>query len=246
MNRESPQKVALVTGGSGGIGRAIALQLSAQGFFVVMTSRTETDLAEQAGFRSVLIDHSQPHTAAQLAEDVAAHEGRIDVVVNSAAQRHNELIENFDAQRVIASLVLNLASPLLITGALIPLFGTAGGSVINISSRLGTVGIPGVSAYAAAKGGLNAFTRAAAVELAERNIRVNTVAPGMTQTAMIEGWLQTHDDPEAALEDSLATIPLGRLAQTGDIAAVVGFLASEKAAYLTGALIPVDGGYTAA
>jgi len=242
----SRHPVAVVTGGRAGIGWAIATRLRNSGFQVVVTSRHSPDAAAEAGIRSVLIDHLEPDSSHQLAEDIASHEGRVDVLVNNVGRRQNESIGEFQPDELLAGLALNLASPLLVTSALVPLFGPTGGAIINISSRLASAAIAGVSAYAAAKGGLNAFTRAAAVELADRHIRVNTVAPGMTRTAMIEGWLDSQSDPDAALHDTLASIPLGRLADTGDVASVVAFLASERAAYLTGALIPVDGGFTAA
>lgn len=246
MNPPSANRIAVVTGGSSGIGWAIATRLRDDGFDVVVTSRTPPHAANEPGIRSVLIDHSKPDSSQKLAEEIASREGHLNVLVNNVGRRQNDRIGEFRPEQILDGLLLNLASPLLVTSALAGLFSPTGGSIINISSRLATAAIAGVSAYAAAKGGLNAFTRAAAVELAHRNIRVNTVAPGMTRTAMIDGWLGSHDDPNAALESALASIPLGRMADTGDIASVVGFLASEKAAYLTGALIPVDGGYTAA
>lgn len=246
MTSADSRKVAVVTGGSSGIGFAIATRLAGQDFRVVATSRTQPDHDLPAGIRTVIVDHSDPGSATELAADIAQHEGRVSVLVNNVGRRHNDLIGEFEQASLQDTLSLNVASPLLVTSALLELFDPDGGAIINISSRLANVGMPGVSIYAATKGALNSFTKAAAIELAPRNIRVNAVAPGMTRTAMIEDWLSDQADPGAALADTLAGIPLGRLAETGDVAAVVGFLASDAAAYLTGIIIPVDGGYTAA
>lgn len=192
------------------------------------------------------MDHSDPGSAADLAANIAQSEGRVSVLVNNVGRRHNDLIGEFEQATLQDTLSLNVASPLLVTSALLELFDPDGGAIINISSRLANVGMPGVSVYAATKGALNSFTKAAAIELAPRNIRVNAVAPGMARTAMIDDWLREQPNPEEALNTTLRDIPLGRLAETGDIAAVVGFLASDQASYLTGTVIPVDGGYTAA
>lgn len=236
----------MVTGGSSGIGLSIATRLVQQNFRVVVTGRKQPDRDLPAGIRTAIVDHSDPGSASELAEDLRQHEGRVTVLVNNVGRRHNDLIGEFKQASLQDTLLLNLASPLLVTSALLELFDPEGGAIINISSRLAQVGIPGVSVYAATKGALNSFTKAAAIELAPRNIRVNAVAPGMARTAMIEDWLREQPNPEEALNTTLRDIPLGRLAETGDIAAVVGFLASDQASYLTGTVIPVDGGYTAA
>ena len=238
--------VAVVTGGTSGIGLAITTRLADQGFHVVATSRSQPETQLPSGVRTVLLDHQKPESATELGENISAHEGYVSVVVNNVGRRHNDLIGAIDTESLLGTLALNVASPLLVTNALLNLFTPEGGAIISISSRLGSVGMPGVSVYAATKGAVNSFTKAAAIELAPRNIRVNAVAPGMTKTALIEQWLEEQPDPQKALTDTVAAVPLQRLAETGDIAAVVGFLASPQAAYLTGVIIPVDGGYTAA
>ncbi len=120
-----------------------------------------------------------------------------------------------------------------------------GGSIINVTSRLATVGVLTMAIYSASKGAIRALTRAAAVELAPRGIRVNDVVPGMTKTRLYDPWLATQADPAQAEDEVVAAIPLGRLAQPDDIAAAVTYLASDEARYITGVTIPVDGGYTA-
>lgn len=135
---------------------------------------------------------------------------------------------------------------MLMTQAAVPVLAAAGGgSIINISSRLAVVGMPAVSAYSASKGAVNAFTVASAVELAPLGIRVNAVAPGMTRTPLIDDWLAEQPNPAAAEREQSEKVPLGRLGSPEDVAAAVAFLAGPEAAYLTGIVLPVDGGYTA-
>lgn len=239
------QKVAVVTGGTSGIGLSVATTLATRGFAVVATGRVAPGDTLPPGIRAVVVDHSDPDSSAQLAADITSHEGHITALVNNVGRRDNALIGEFDPSQLSETLALNVVSPLMTTSQLLHCFGPEGGSIVNITSRLASVGLVGVSAYAASKGALNSFTKAAAIELAPRNIRVNAVAPGMTRTPLIEGWLSEQPDPEQALATTLEGIPLGRLAETRDIAEVVAFLVSDEASYLTGMVLPVDGGYTA-
>jgi NAD(P)-dependent dehydrogenase (short-subunit alcohol dehydrogenase family) len=121
-----------------------------------------------------------------------------------------------------------------------------GGSIVNVTSRLGLVGMSGSAWYGASKGALHALTRGAAVEWARLGVRVNSVAPGLTQTAMIDTWIAEQPDPEAFRESRAETIPQGRFATPEEVAAAVIYLASDESASTTGASIAVDGGYTAA
>lgn len=238
-------KVAVVTGGTSGIGRAISNALLECDFSVIVTGRFPADEPLPEGARLVVLDHTEPESSRELAANIMSHEGYITTLVNNVGRRHNDAIGEFDPESLAETFSLNVLSPILTTSELIHCFPPEGGSVISITSRLASVGIPGVSAYAATKGALTSFTKSAAIELAPRNIRVNAVAPGMTHTPLIDSWLSEQSNPDEALAATLEAIPLGRLATTTDIAEVVAFLASDEAAYLTGTIFPVDGGYTA-
>jgi NAD(P)-dependent dehydrogenase (short-subunit alcohol dehydrogenase family) len=121
-----------------------------------------------------------------------------------------------------------------------------GGSIVNVTSRLGLVGLSGSALYGASKGALHALTRGAAIEWAELGIRVNSVAPGLTDTPMIKVWVESQDDPATFRRQREQTIPQGRMADPQDVASAVLYLASDEARSVTGASISVDGGYTAA
>lgn len=190
------------------------------------------------------VDHADPaapeHVRAQLAPG-----GPIRALVNNVGRRHGGTLEELQWGSLTESFQLNAISPILLTQALLPLFPTGGGAIVNVSSRLARVGMAGVSGYAATKGAVNGFTIAAAVELAPRGIRVNAIAPGMTKTPLIQDWLDEQVDAEAAEAQVAARVPLGKLATPRDIAGAAVFLASPESAYLTGVVLPVDGGYTA-
>ncbi|OBC10040.1 dehydrogenase [Mycobacterium sp. 852013-50091_SCH5140682] len=245
MSRRS----AIVTGSTSGIGRAIVARLHADGFNVVVTGRDAArghsvcnDLGEHATF--VGLDLTRDGAAAELAEAALHRFGRIDVVVNNAAQDHTGDLLDVPVDEIRHAFTVNAIAPITVLQETAKRMDR-GGAIINISSRLASIGVPTMSIYSATKGAINALTIAAAVELADRNIRVNAVAPGMTRTPLYDAWLADQDHPTETERDVLAGIPLKRLAMPGDVAAAVSFLASEHAAYITGVCIPVDGGYTA-
>lgn len=236
---------AVVTGGTSGIGLAIARALERRGFGVVITGRNAPRAELGARIRFVAADHADAGAPERVAEALDERFGPLTALVNNVGRRHNELIGELDRERLSETLALNVVSHMMLTQALLPRFSAAGGSIVNVSSRLASVGMPGVSGYAASKGAVNGFTVAAAVELAPRGIRVNAVAPGMTLTPLIEGWLREQPDPAAAEAEVVRRVPLGRLGAPEDVANAVAFLASPESAYITGTVLHADGGYTA-
>jgi NAD(P)-dependent dehydrogenase (short-subunit alcohol dehydrogenase family) len=243
------RRVAVVTGSTSGIGLEVARRLCRDGFAVVVTGRdaargesVAAEFGDTATF--IRVDLTEPRAAAELMDAVDAQFGRLDVVVNNAAKDHtgdlldvpqDEVRETFELNAIAAIAVLQEGAKRM----------RDGGAVINITSRLAAIGVPTMAIYSATKGALRSITTAAAVELAPRNIRVNAVAPGVTRTPLYVDWLAQQDDPAETEQAVTAAIPLGRIAEPTDVAAAVSFLASEEAAYITGATLPVDGGYTA-
>lgn len=246
------ERVALVTGATSGIGVTIAEQLVERGMRVVVTGRSQErgrEVEERLGdrVRFVRADLTAPGAADDLVARAVALFGRLDVAVNNAAIDHtNDLLEVGEEEiRTTFETNTFAAMNLVIAAARQMRDQGDGGAIINITSRLASIGVPTMGIYSASKGAMLAFTKAAAIDLAPHNIRVNAVAPGMTRTPLYQEWLDGLADPEAEAKRVAEAIPLGRIAEPADVAAVVTFLASPEAAYLTGASIPVEGGYLA-
>ena len=236
---------ALVTGASSGIGEAVSSHFRREGARLMLTGRREDlDTAEPDDVY-VPGDLNDESFVAGLANRAADTFGTVDVVVlNHGLQANSPLTEMAyeDATNVLHS---NLLSAFLVMKHFAPLMPSAGGSFVCVSSRLGMVGMPGQVLYSAAKGGLIMLAKGAAIEWAPRNIRVNVVAPGLTATPIIESSIQRRPDPEAYRRQRESQIPLNRLANPEEIADAVLYLASSESSYVTGAVLPVDGGYTA-
>jgi NAD(P)-dependent dehydrogenase (short-subunit alcohol dehydrogenase family) len=236
---------ALVTGASSGIGKAVSSHLRREGARLLLTGRSQRLNTAQPDDLYVPGDLNEEAFVEGLAQRAAEALGTVDVVVlNHGLQVSSPLTEMAydDAKNVLHS---NLLSAFLVMKHFAPLMPPAGGSFVCVSSRLGMVGKPEEVLYSAAKGGLIMLAKGAAIEWAPRNIRVNVVAPGLTDTPTIEASIQRSADPEAYRRQREAQIPLQRLATPEEIADAVLFLASPKSSYITGAVLPVDGGYTA-
>lgn len=230
-------KVALVTGGSKGIGRAIALELGAAGASVVVGYRTGKDEAETVaaaiGGHAIHADVSDPASAAALVESA----GDLDILVNNAGLTRDGLIARMSDEDWDTVIQTNLASVFYTCRAVArPMMKRRGGAIVNVSSIVGVHGNPGQTNYAASKAGIIGFTKSLARELGSRGVRANVVAPGYVKTQL------TDVLPEEATSAMLGATPLGRLGDPEDVAGAVRFLCSDAAAFVTGAVLLVDGG----
>ena len=234
-------KVALITGGGTGIGKAVAEAIVAGGGKVVITGRREEPL------KALAAEH--PDSVKYIATDVAANGGpaaavrytieqfdHLDIVVNNAGVGIlGPLVEQDDDMlRTISS--VNVEGVLITTREALPHLIKSKGNVVNISSTLARASMPGGAAYSASKGGIIGLTRALAVELGPQGVRVNTVAPGLTQTDMAAGA------PDEMIQAMVAQTPLGRIGTVEDIASAVAFLASDDASWITGQSLQSSGG----
>lgn len=246
MTRSSWQledRNALVTGGTRGIGRAIAGELLTLGARVMLVARSQADIDAAVGelgdrVTGVAADVTQPADRARIVEHVAA-QGPLHVLVHNAGSNVRSRLIDYDDATIERLLALNLTAPVLLSRDLHPALRAAGGaSVIHVSSIAGLVALPTGVAYAAAKAGLAQVARTLALEWARDGIRVNTVAPWYTRTPLVEPVLSR---PEM-LAAILGRTPLGRIAEPAEVATVVAFLAMPAASYVTGQCLAVDGG----
>lgn len=235
-------RTALVTGGSGGIGSAIARALSQRGATVAVVDADERAHAvatEVAGI-AVVEDLTAADAPRRVVDQVVAETGSLDILVNAAGVQVRTAavdIADEDWERLLS---VNLTAAYRLTRAAAKNLAASRGSIVNIVSLSSDRAVAGIVPYGATKAGLLQLTRGLAVELGPQGIRVNAVAPGYVVTPMTAAKL---DDPEFR-QQVLSRIPLGRLADGGDVADVVTFLASDTARYITGAVLPVDGGYS--
>lgn len=237
-------RVALVTGASRGIGRAIALQLAAQGATVVAAARehnaaaTVDAIAAAGGQAEVAsVDVADAAAIDALVAGTLERHGQIDILVNNAGITKDQLLLRMKRADWDAVIATNLTGAFALTQAVLkPMIRQKGGRIVCISSVVGQSGNAGQANYAASKAGLIGFAKSVAQEVASRNITVNVVAPGLIETDMTRGI--TGD----AREEWAARIPLKRLGTPDDIAAAVCFLASPEASYITGQVLAVNGG----
>jgi 3-oxoacyl-[acyl-carrier protein] reductase len=239
-------RVVLVTGGSRGIGRSIALAFADPGTVVAINYRSGARAAEELlaelksrGTEGVALpaDVTDLAEVRRMVDTLVSRCSGIDVLINNAGGHRDGLLALMDPADWDAVIDLNLKGVFHCCRAAIrPMMAQRSGVVVNVSSLSGITGLSGQTNYAAAKGGVNAFTKALALEVARFGIRVNAVAPGLVETEM------TAQLSAAQRERLLSSVPMGRMATPEEIAAVVKFLASDQATYITGQVIQVTGG----
>ena len=239
-------RVALVTGASRGIGRAIAQRLAAEGAIVYAGARDTAKLGEAVGeiaggggkAFAVALDVADRASVDAALKAVLDAQGRIDCLVNNAGITRDNLMLRMKAEEWDQVLATNLTGTFLCTQAVLkPMIRQRSGRIVNVTSVVGLTGNAGQANYAASKAGIVGFTKSVAREVASRAITVNAVAPGFIETDM------TGAMTDKAKEAITTSIPLGRVGQPADIAAAVAFLVSDEAAYITGQVLGVDGGF---
>ena len=246
-------KIAIITGGGDGIGQASAVMFAKEGASVVIA-----DIKPENGNRTVdmikavngdaifaEVDVSKADSVENMVKKVIGAYGRIDILVNSAAVFVEATVLNTSEEDWDRIMAINLKGIFLCCKYTIPEMIKAGkGSIINIGSEAGITGFKNQTAYDASKGGVVNMTRAMALDFAEKNIRVNCVCPGTTETPMVKKAIEIAPDPEKARR-SFASRPLLRLGWPDEIAAGILYLASDESPYATGAILAIDGGKTA-
>lgn len=250
MNIELTGKVALITGATSGIGRAAALLLAEAGARVAAVGRDEAELALLAeeikaqGGEALAIraDVTIDAEAGRIVGETVDGFGALDVLVNAAGHLSNGTIEDTKLEAWDAMLNVNLRAVFNLMQQAVPHLAETRGNVVNVSSVTGLRAFPGVLAYCVSKAGLDQLTRCAALELAPKGVRVNAVNPGVVVTEIHKRGGMSEEAYAAFLERSKSTHPLGRVGEAREVAELILFLASEHAAWITGATYSIDGG----
>lgn len=239
-------KIALVTGGSRGIGKAIALKLASLGANIIINyTKSDTKakevikLAEEMGVKAIAIkaDVSNKADVENLISKILDEFGRIDILVNNAGITRDNLLMRMKEEEWDDVININLKGTFNVTKAAIrTMMKQKSGSIINVASVIGITGNQGQCNYAASKAGIIGFTKSIAKEVAKKKVRVNAIAPGFIKTDM------TNKLPDKVKEEYLSKIPLNRLGEPEDIANAVAFLASDLSSYITGQVLIIDGG----
>ncbi len=240
---ELADQVAIVTGGSRGIGRAVARALAEAGATVAVLSRGESGAREAAaalpgsGHAGFACDVADSHQAVTVVRSVEEQMGRVGILVNNAGITRDNILLRMNEQEWDSVLATNLKGAFNLTRAVARgMMKQRAGAIVNVTSVIGLMGNAGQANYAASKAGLIGFTKSVARELASRGIRCNAIAPGFIETDM------TADLGEDMIDELRSKIPLGRLGEPADVAGLVRFLVGPDASYITGQVIAVDGG----
>ncbi|MBN1325297.1 MAG: 3-oxoacyl-[acyl-carrier-protein] reductase [Alphaproteobacteria bacterium] len=232
-------KVALITGATGGIGIAIAKQMKEAGATVVVTGRSESKLNDEFddSFIKIATDVSKEGAAEELIKKTIEKAGKIDILVNNAGITKDTLLMRMTDEQFDDVINTNLRSTFKLCRAVVmPMMKNKFGRIINMASIVGAIGGPGQANYAASKGGMIAMTKSIAAEVASRNITANCIAPGFIKTPMTD---ILTDELKAAY---LAQIPAGRFGEPEDVASACAFLSTDEASYINGQTLHINGG----
>ncbi len=250
MNVELKGKAALVTGASSGIGRATALKLAEAGARVALVGREAAALAVitqeiasgNGDAHAIAADVTNERDAERAVGETVERFGALDVLVNAAGGLTNGTVETTPLAAWDAMLGVNLRAVFHLMQLAVPHLESGAGNIVNVSSVTGLRAFPGVLAYCVSKAGVDQLTRCAALELAAKKIRVNAVNPGVVRTQVHRRSGMGEEAYAAFLEHSRSTHPLGRVGEAEEIAELILFLASDRAAWITGATYSIDGG----
>jgi NAD(P)-dependent dehydrogenase (short-subunit alcohol dehydrogenase family) len=247
-------KMAIVTGGGTGIGRAIALAFGSEGAKVAVLGRRRDALkgvAEElselgAEAATVVCDVAKGVEVQWAVEEVERAFGCLNVLVNNAGTLNVSTVESISEEDWDRVMETNLKGPFLMSRAVLPAFRRAGGgAIVNIASVLGLVGMKDRAAYCASKGGLVLLTKAMALDHAQQKVRVNCICPAIVETELVKGLFKGTEEGQKARSARIETLPLGRFGKPEDIGDLAVFLASDESSWITGTAIPVDGGLSA-
>ncbi|ALO07597.1 3-oxoacyl-[acyl-carrier protein] reductase [Streptomyces venezuelae] len=246
MDTITPTRVVVVTGAGTGIGRATARAFARQGATVVAVGRREEPLREAAeghpGIRPFVADVTAEGAAEEIVEAAVTAHGRLDVLVNNAGISSGGPLGTLDRSVITPLLETNLVAPVLLTQAAVPALKECRGVVVNVSTAIGQRGWPANSVYPATKSALETLTRCWALELAPDGVRVVAVAPGAIETPIADHMGLSPERLAALRAWQLAHTPMGRLGRAEEVARVITSLAAPDAGFLTGTVVPVDGG----
>ncbi|MET3599339.1 SDR family NAD(P)-dependent oxidoreductase [Martelella mangrovi] len=242
-------KIAIVTGGSAGIGKATALALAERGANVVITGRNQARLDAIVGandrIAAVQAGSSDPASAARIVKAALSRWGRLDLVVNNAGAGKPLPIDAYDAETLTEINAVNIMAPSLLVKEAVPALRETRGAIVNITTAVSARAAPMLAHYAATKAALEHLTRSWAVELAADGIRVNAVAPGPVKSNALTGMMGLTPEMAASVEQQeAAQIPLGRRGETNDIAPWILHLGGSANAWVTGQIVTVDGGWS--
>jgi NAD(P)-dependent dehydrogenase (short-subunit alcohol dehydrogenase family) len=247
-------KVAIVTGGGSGIGRAIASVFGREGAEVAVLGRRQEPLDKvvkelaqlDAEGLAVKCDVTNSKETRRAVEEVETAFGRVHVLVNNAGIWSASTIETISEEEWDEIMETNLKGTFLMSRAVLPAMRRAGGgAIVNVGSVLGLVGMRERAAYCASKGAVTLLTKAMALDHAHENIRVNCICPAIVETELVTGLFSETEAGKKARQARIGTLPLGRFGQPQDVAGTVAFLASDESSWITGTAIPIDGGLTA-